>query len=429
MRYLLLLLCIVEVLFVTWWQNICGPLVTPVLFLATSLGIGWVFLRATAQPYTATASLSLPPRILMAVQVVLFLVLSYFVFKTMKSIWWWNVTQDKGIDHSDIIGQLSCLAKRFLAGEQPYQTIQFSNYQLFPTYLPLQWLPYTATEVLHKDYRWVPTIGLWLASALFFIRQLRAGASSTQPLLMRLLLPVWPIAVWYTIIMYDNDVFKLTVESLIAGYYLFTADAINGRRVLPLAIGIAICLLSRYSIIFWVPLCVVCYLIANRRNDALIICGSIVAFFIVFYWFPFLRKDSSIFLQGYHYHTRAAFLEWQNDLNTLHGKFYLFNGYGFTSWAVSFFPGDLHHQLSVYQALHLVLCSLTVLALGVWYYFRRATISLQHMLLFSLKVYLAVFYAFIQIPYKYLYLTPVIITSALLANAFMHGRQRNSTLR
>ena len=31
-----------------------------------------------------------------------------------------------------------------------------------------------------------------------------------------------------------------------------------------------------------------------------------------------------------------------------------------------------------------------------------------------MKVYLVVFYAFIQIPYKYLFLTPVIVTAVLL---------------
>ena len=410
MRILLLLLCIIELLLVTWLQNFAGPLVSPLLFLASSFGIGFVYLRMSNAPQFPVVPQRMHPVLIFALQLLPFIVLSYLVFKTNKTIWWWHATIDKGVDKSDIIPQITTLVKRFQGYEQPYYPIPYPGYQLFPTYLPLQWMPYILTEWLHKDYRWIPVAGLWLSSLYFFIKTRDASG----PLALRVLLPVWPLIAWYAIVMQDNDMFKLTVEALIAGYYLFVAASIRGRIVWPLAVGIAVCLLSRYSIIFWVPLCLGCYYLAGERKKALIIAGTTVAMFIIFYWLPFLRKDPMLFFKGYQYHTAAAYGEWLNDLQNLKGKFYLYNGLGFTAWALKLLPGDLKQVLSIYQKVHIMLCITTVA--GLFYYYRknRAMVNTNTFLLFALKIYLAVFYAFIQIPYKYLYIVPVIISSALL---------------
>lgn len=422
MRLLLLLLCIFEVLLITWLRNFAGPFISPLLFFITSISIAFAYFKICNTPaLTIAQPQKINKELLFVLQLIPIIILSYLIFKTNKTIWWWQATQDKGIDKSDIIPQITALVKRFLAGQQPYYPIQFNSYTLFPTYLPLQWLPYTITEILHKDYRWIPVIALWLASIYFFCRN-KSFAVST-PLLLQILLPTWPLLAWYATIMYDNDMFKLTVEALVAAYYLFVATSLNNKRILAIAIGISVCLLSRYSIIFWVPLCIACYSLAGEQKKSFTVVATIIIMFAIFYWWPFLRKDPMIFIKGYQYHTAAAYGEWHNDLQNLHGKFYLYNGFGFTAWALQFIPGDLAHQLVVYQKIHLVLCTLIVIALLYYYWKKRTSTNLNVFLLFSFKVYLAVFYAFIQIPYKYLYLVPVIVTSALLLQAF----RRNGT--
>ena len=421
MRILLLLLCVFELLLVTWLRDFAGPYISPLLFILTSFGAAFVYLQLRTAPAISVVSAPrMNKNILLILQLLPFLLLSYLVFKTNKTIWWWHATRDNGVDKSDIIPQITSLVKRFLGHEQPYYPIQYPDYTLFPTYLPFQWMPYVLTELLHKDYRWIPVIALWLASFYFFLKN-RAFPLGNTPVLLQILLPVWPLIAWYSIVMYDNDMFKLTVEGLIAAYYLFVAMSIGGKRVLPLAIGIAVCLLSRYSIIFWVPLCVACYYMAGRKKDAVIIVSAFLVLFIICYWFPFLRKDPMIFIKGYQYHTAAAYGEWLNDLQNLKGKFYMYNGFGFTAWALKLVPGDLRHILTVYQKIHLVLCMSTIAALIYYYWKKKAVLDLNVFLLFSFKVYLAVFYAFIQIPYKYLYLVPIIVTSALLVEVFRKG--------
>jgi hypothetical protein len=426
MRYILLALCALELLFITYWQNLAGPYISPLLFLITSISIGIIFLKTADSPAKATpAKPTLPLKVISASQIILFATLAYFVIKTLKTIWWWDATQDTGIDKSDIIQQIAILVNRFLAGEQPYTIIHFKDYDLFPTYLPFQWIPYIITELAHKDYRWIPAIALLLSSLYFFVRHSRQLLHENIPTVIKLLLPVWPLIAWYTAIMYFNPIFKLSVEGLIAAYYLFVATNIGGRRVLPLAMGVAACLLSRYSIVFWVPLCLAALYIAGQKKKALTVSLTLLAFFVIFYWLPFMRKDPMIFLHGYQYHSVAALREWQNDIQTLHSKFYLMNGLGFTSWALKLIPGDLKQILGVYQLIHLSVCIITVTGLLVYYRLKKASLPLNTFLLFSLKIYMAVFYAFIQIPYKYLYLVPVIISSSLLANAFNSKWNKN----
>jgi hypothetical protein len=168
--------------------------------------------------------------------------------------------------------------------------------------------------------------------------------------------------------------------------------------------------------------CIGCYYIAGERKKAVVVAATALGMLLVFYWLPFLRKDPMIFIKGYQYHTTAAYGEWLNDLSVLKGKFYLYNGFGFTAWALKFIPGDLKHILTSYQRLQLALCFVTVVSLLYYFVKNRTIIDTETFLLFSFKIYLTVFYAFIQIPYKYLYLMPVIISSVLLVMAFRYRR-------
>ncbi len=138
----------------------------------------------------------------------------------------------------------------------------------------------------------------------------------------------------------------------------------------------------------------------------------------MFYWLPFLRRDGMVFMNGYAYHTKAAYNEWMRDLKVFGGQVYLYNGLGFTCFAMKWLPGNAGHQLMLYKNIHIIACVLTVTGLG-WYYIRkRAVYELHTFLLFSFKVYLTVFYTFIQIPYKYLFFVPVVVSAALLGRVF-----------
>ncbi len=416
MKNLLVLLCCAEVLLATYLVNIAGPFLSPVLFFGTSIAICFLFLKISAATSVPVSKepWKIPPVAITIAQWTLFLACSYIIFSKLKFLWWYDQMYGDPRNKSDIIPQITILIQRLLAGEQPYSKIYFTGYDMFPTYMPLQWMPYILCEWLKKDYRWIPTFAMWFMSLYYF---LKARRSLSAPF-WKVIVPVWPLLAWGVFIMHDNKIFIFTVEGLIAAYYFFVAESISCKRIWPLAVGIAICLLSRYSIIFWVPLCVLLLFISGQRKSAAVICVTAALFFVIFYWVPFMSRDASIFLKGYAYHTNAAYYEWLRDIVVYGGKVYLYNGLGFTSYAMSFFPGDLHNKLALYKDLHLAMCVLSVLVLGGYFIKNRQKYDRRTYLLFSFKIYLAVFYAFIQIPYRYLFFVPVLVTASLLAGAF-----------
>lgn len=414
MKLLLALLCVLELLFATFLVNTLGPYFSPIVFAGCGIGIAWLYLRIATQP-ADEATLPNPKKIRLVrlMQWGLFLVLSYLVISSLKHYWWYHLTYGDTKSSSDIIPQIKTLVQRWMNGGQPYYTIQFMGYDLFPTYLPMQWIPYMLCEWAQKDYRWIPTLVLWLASLWYFVRTSRQYSK----LSWELLIPIWPLVIWWVYIQHDWKVFVFAVEGLIVAYYLVVAEALHKRNALVLAFGISVCLLSRYSIIFWVPLCMVLLYVSGKQRSAVQIGVVALMFGFFLYWLPFLRIDPSIFIQGYTYHTNAALGEWTRDMQVFDGSVYLRNGLGFTSYALAWIPGTLAQKLAIYKNIHLLACIMVVTGMG-WYYIKHRTrYDAYVFLLFSFKVYLVFFYVFIQIPYKYLMFLPVMISVSLLGSA------------
>jgi hypothetical protein len=413
MKYLLFLLCLLELLLVSYCKNVAGPFVSPVIFFLVSVGIGFVYLkRAQIEDSPQPVRHYSNNFVFKLIQIVLFIGLSVFIFISLRAAFQTYKISMNGVERSDVIPQIMYLVKRFKSGQQPYYTIPFP-WKLFPTYLPFQWLPYLLAEWANKDYRWVPAIAFELSCAYFFIRSLLAkGADDETPL--KIVSGVWPLIIWAVLLRYDQGMFVVTVETLVAAYYLLVCTSIFDKRVYMLAIGISLCLLSRYSIVFWMPVCVACYYIDGQKKAAVTIVSVILLFFILFYWVPFLRLDPYIFWKGYQYHSEAALFDWTYARC-------LFNGLGFSSFAVRYLPGDVGHKLHIYQAIHLFACISTAVLCVIFYAKNKSKYSLQQFLLFSLKIYLTVFYLFIQTPYDYIYIVPLVISAALLSGVIVQN--------
>jgi len=401
----------------TFWQNAFKPYFSPVIFLACSVGVAFLYLNTPMSEHTdERKSISI-------FSAGMFGVLSCLIFYSLNDIFT-KITPSDIAAKSDIIPQINELVQRSMNGEMPYAPIQFQGYTLYPTYLPLQWLPYAIAEVSRMDYRWLSAIFLWLSCAYHFI--------SSKPFLhstvWNMIASLWPLIVWYIMIENDSQMFGITVESLVASYYLFTANAIKRNNIVLITAGLCLTLLSRYSIIFWMP-CILVAVYMNKGGKVVLkmLVAIIVAFFII-YWLPFMRHDSQIFFKGYAYHSVAALGEWTPPYGQA-WPVQLYNGIGMAPWGYRFLPiADLQQRLKLYQMIHIVLC-LTLAAGAIWWYSKkRHDVSIKNFLLFSLKLSLVVFYSFIQIPYKYLFITPLIITAVLLADKFAVNRDTKLTL-
>ncbi len=319
---------------------------------------------------------------------------------------------------SDVIPQMQTLVKRFLSGSTVYETINFDTYTLFPTYLPLQWLPFSLAEKLHVDYRIYALFILFVVFA-FFINTIKHEYYA-------ILLAILPLAITHFAFWKNEANYYNCVENLMAAYYMaFAISLVQSKKVWLQAILFSCCLLSRYSIVLWTPL-FFAYLYFNYSlKEALKAAGIVASVVLIVYILPFFIKDTTIFLQGYQYHTGAAIGEWTTQAWTNNGyPFHLSTGIGF---AVFFHPSvneNLSTHLAVFQKVHLLmsLLSIAISAAIAWYRWKKYQLKPDaYFALWTLAFYLTVFYHFIQIPYNYLFVVPIYVYIVLFKESLERG--------
>ena len=320
------------------------------------------------------------------------------------------------LSSSDIIPTVQELCTRYLDGSFVYEPIEKFGYHLPVTYLPMQWMPYLIAEKGHFDYRWI-ALGIWLlASLIVLIRSYRSSS-----LVVQLLAPAALALSYFYICYYNDTMIGHTIEIMVAGYYMLLICSLNSSNAIFRGLVIGICLMSRYSLLLWLPLAAAVVWWAEPRKYFWQTVISIIVFIGIIYVIPFLSKDWGSFYRGYKYYDRSALGEWQH-INPLTNKpYHLYGGHGI---AYKFYEiGDLPitERLKWLQKAH-VICSLGVTALlGIWYWFHRKSIQHRIFLLGSCKIYLAVFLFFIQVPYLYLMIVGLFVSIAIL---FEQGRYR-----
>ena len=300
---------------------------------------------------------------------------------------------------SDIIPILQTYVARFRGGEVVYRYLTNLPYPLFPNHLPLQWLPYVPADQLGIDYRW------W---ALGILVLLGFGAYqlmlARQPLtLVGFLLKVaLPGYVFYRLVSRDGQLYAHPVEPTIIAYYCLLAASVLSRSALLQGGALVLCLLSRYSVVFWVPFYLwVLWREAGRRH-ALLVAGVVLAGVVGLYVVPFLSQDWTIFTHALSEYRIATLGEWGRTGGPGGRPPQLFGGLGFAAWFHTYGGGDIAARVSLLQRVH-VLASAGVVALGAGFYYHfQRRYDYRVLALILLKLYLATFYAFIQIPYPYL---------------------------
>jgi hypothetical protein len=212
------------------------------------------------------------------------------------------------------------------------------------------------------------------------------------------------LPLWFTYSILDTipDIFSLTVEPMIVGYYLLlVAGVLLPSRPL-LVVALLLCLLSRYSLVFWVPLYVGLLYFNESRRWAWALTGLAAAGVLALYVVPILSHDWGLFLRVQKVYTETTLGEWHH-LNPAGKPVHLYNGIGLTNFFYRFAPGELLARLALAKLVHLaaVLAIVGGAALVYW----RQRVPRTHYRLYAvivLKLYLTTFYALLQVPYAYL---------------------------
>ncbi|MEZ5014398.1 MAG: hypothetical protein R2794_08915 [Chitinophagales bacterium] len=407
LRYLLVFLCLLELLSITWLRKWAGPFNSPVYLLVCGIAIGVVYYFLEKEKIEKEISGAWKPKWMLWTSAGCMITLSaLLLYHVLLLIQQYPIDRyDSSV--SDIIPQTEVMVHRLRAGVFPYSEIHMTNYSMFPGYMPLQWMPYVLADVLGMDYRLFATLFLLGAMWLYFMRTTHAGN----------VFGWWPALVWYLMLQYDAMPFAYTLETMIAAFYFLTIWAIGAKNIFAATLGMGVCLLSRYSIILWVPLFFIILLLNREPKKMVWSAGILAGMYLCIYILPFLSRDIHIYSEGYNYYTKATVAEWERTVGSQKPE-HIFNGLGTASWGYAYFTGnDMAEKVHKWQQVHFWVSLITVIILAGSFYIKRKTLLPGPWMRMSLKVYLSVFYIFIQIPFDYLFFVPLMCSALLLVEA------------
>jgi hypothetical protein len=409
------LLAILQVYFLFYGSNYWGKIINPFLFFSISLSIPIFYLyqlrKKNCVEIDHGKSISKQAFIYSALAIIAVICSFEEVRKALQSLP--IAKQD-----TDVLIQLEVMYNRFTNEIFPYTVVHEALSSPFPVYMPMHFIPIGICKLLHLDIRWSGFFVYTIASGLFgyYI------GSKKIPNLLKIFLVCFPsITLWCYILCGNEDIF-ITFEVLIAAYYLILITGLLMRNVYLVFIGISLCILSRYTFIFWLPLFGLLFLTNKGLKNSLVFLISIIAVLFIGYIYPFYLKDTSIFSKGLAYHNQCAGGEWTGYFGTsLHGIHFAY----LIKMLVND-PDTIHYSKGVFinriiQAIVLLL----TLCFGITnYYFKKIKPNFYKYSAAFLYLFLLVFFCFGPLTYRYYLIVLMTLSICLVAEMFILSFQR-----
>lgn len=324
---------------------------------------------------------------------------------------------------SDIIPTLEYYTTRLLSGANVYAPIDYGSWVVYPNYLPFQWLPYVFAEYFQFDYRYIALFAFYLALIVMLYVRFRKKNDGIIGLVLKVLLP---FILLFSFQQKVPDAFGYSVELLIAGYYLLLGLSFFSNKWWIVSLTVAFCVLSRFSLVFWLPALVVFYFYAKPFKENLKTALGVVFVALVVYIIPFMWNDPEVFLRGINYYADAATGEWMLKAYQTAGEYpaHLGKGIGFAVYFYDFFDGSLEEKVAACRKWHVIFSIFSGLGLALVFIWKRKQYLQPIYLLLSLKLYFLIFYAFIHVPYLYLQLVPLSISLLLIYQSPLFVREK-----
>ncbi|MCE3007143.1 MAG: hypothetical protein LW884_02175 [Bacteroidetes bacterium] len=296
----------------------------------------------------------------------------------------------------DIVLVVQVYVQRLLAGDVVYQMVTVGPNNVYEAgYLLFHWLPFVPAELLGIDYRIAAFCYFQLALLVAGFRLL-GGLPGRWPLVLMVATQV----VVLLLIRLNPNVHIYTIEPLIYGYYLLLLVWGLGSNRWLAVLAFLLCLLSRYSLVFWVPAALVVVLRLHGWRHTLWVFGLTLVGLAVFFLL-FLVHDPLVVLRSLQSYTTATVNEW--TYNTSGGRpVHLYFGRGLALYFYEWGNGSILARIQSLQTVHLLVTATSglLLALGAFFVPRN---KLYGYGLLGLAVYHALFLSFLQLPYSYLF--------------------------
>ena len=306
------------------------------------------------------------------------------------------------VESADMLPIMKKMSQRFWDGQwkMVYQPIPEIWNGIQPIYLPAMWMPFGLSLLFHFDMRWITLCGIWLSVIICILPPWKVAWQNILLIVAILTLLTWlhtdPV----------NNVIRLTEEGVVFFYYTLLAVAIISFNPWLLGIGSALCLLSRYSFIGWIPFAVL-FLVATKQYGFLLKTSAAAALIVLLILIlPFGIDPLLYHLHLQHDYISQAAKVWQQD-----PEFY----YQSLGMAKFFGPNRI-------TILHSVLVAGTFASPIIFFFLiRKKNLTPSIVLLAGLQLSVTFFYNFLDITYLYLFYTPVFI-SLVIASWCMYSK-------
>ncbi|MEO1626718.1 MAG: hypothetical protein AAFV25_16305, partial [Bacteroidota bacterium] len=301
----LLLGLYLEVGMQTFDINRYGPYTSPIVWLAGGLlfclsAFGMMRLRPAVLKSDVKTSFPIPSA---ALSYGLLAFGTYYIGQQLAPIFAQNPSDPNA---SDILPSLELYVRRWLGGEVVYKAMDFGGWTVNPTYFPLLWMPYAISELLQIDYRWT-SYGVFILAIILYNAVLLRQRRPLPEILLKSAIPFFLLQYFLD---FRPKVFIFSVELLPVGFYLILTLTTWHRKNWVMAIGILLCLLSRYAFTFWLPVYLLILWIERGFFPTLRTGLWVSLGVLLLYVLPFLSKDWSILGNGLKYYAKTAEGQW-----------------------------------------------------------------------------------------------------------------------
>jgi hypothetical protein len=314
---------------------------------------------------------------------------------------------------SDVITQLETLYDRFANGVFPYYPLEVYPWHPYPVYMPLNWFPVGLAKLLHCDVRWIGVLFLAIAASIWGGYSFRAQ----QNVIVKIVVLLLPAIAMFTFLHWNSISISVSYEVLIAAYYLVLATGLAAKSLPLTVIGIITCILSRYTMVFWLPVFLYMLWLNTPKKTSFIVWGSIVLSVLLLYAIPFYFKDPSILTRGLAYHNHCYIDAW-NGLGNPEQSTAFDEGLNFSWFIREYTSGAMDHRVTIGRSIQLIIQLLVILS-GIFLYRKwKDRVNFYDFALLVLFVQMLLFFMLSPQTYMYYYL-PFMMVSAVLCGKVM----------
>lgn len=216
-------------------------------------------------------------------------------------------------------------------------------------------------------------------------------------------LPLWAF------VLEDEHEIALSLEGIVTAWYLVLAVGLATKNHIVITIGLIGAVLSRYSLLFWLPAFALLLWLNVPKRISILMWGSVILSVLVFFVFPFWVKEPNLVHRILDYYYGAADNSW------LRPDEYTFkDGLSFNIHFRNWLPGTPIENKGL-RTFPQVITELIICGLGVYFYQKKwkNNVDLYTFSLILLFFMIMILYLFSPMLFQYYLLMPLSVSALI----------------